>query len=131
MASAALLMGARSKKREAARDVFRRRLDGDATNDAGRVTRALLGSLNINAEVCISRRAQLGCDRLEIDVVDGGALARDAVVVHGVDAIGGDVDFVDAVAVVLVDTFDGDAGHGEIVGELAVVDLEVNEVANP
>ena len=65
----------------------------------------------------------------EGEVVDGGGFAGDAVVVHGVDAVGGDVHLEEAavgvaegVAAEVVDAFDGDAAEGEVVGELAIVD---------
>ena len=57
------------------------------------------------------------------EVVDGGGFAGDAVVVHGVDAVGGDV-HLEEVAVAGtegVDAFDGDAAEGEVVGELPIV----------
>ena len=57
-------------------------------------------------------------ERGEGEVVDGGGFAGDAVVVHGVDTVGGDVHF-EEVAVVgaeVVDAFDGDAAEGEVVG---------------
>ncbi len=88
--------------------------------------------LDVNPEVRgAGRGAQLRIDPFQVGVVNRRALARHTVMIHGVNAVGGDIDFVDTVPVVLVDTFDGDAGHGEVVGELAVVDLQVNEVANP
>ena len=64
------------------------------------------------------------------EVVDGGGFAGDAVVVHGVDTVGGDV-HLEEVAVVGaegVDAFDGDAAEGEVVGELPVGDRESGQV---
>ena len=65
-------------------------------------------------------------ERLECNAVDGCGFAGDAVVVHGIDAVGGDVHLVEgAVACAEVeDTFDGDAAEGEVFGELGVADGE-------
>jgi hypothetical protein len=56
-------------------------------------------------------------------------------VVHGVDAVGGDVHFEEVAARFAidagaeeVDAFDGDAAEGEIVGELPVGDREGGQV---
>ena len=71
----------------------------------------------------------------EREVVDGGGFAGDAVVVHGVDAVGGDV-HLEEVAVVLsvgadaevMHAFYGDAAQGEVVGELPVIDGEFRQI---
>ncbi len=81
---------------------------------------------------CVDEGAngKLGVQRREREIVDGGRLAGDAVVVHGVDAVGGDVHLKE-VAVPFserVDAFDGDAAEGEVVGELPVGDGERWEV---
>ena len=61
-------------------------------------------------------------------VVDGGSFASDAVVVHGVDAVGGDVHVEERTFSVTgcvrerEDAFDGDAAEGEVFGELVVID---------
>ena len=54
----------------------------------------------------------------EWEVVDGGGFAGYAVVVHGVDAVGGDVHLEERAVVGAegVDAFDGDAAEGEVVG---------------
>ena len=65
-------------------------------------------------------------ERLEFNAVDGRGFAGDAVVVHGVDAVGGDVHLVErAVACAEIeDAFDGDAAQGEVFGKLGVADGE-------
>ena len=71
---------------------------------------------------------------MEGDVVDGGGFAGYAVVVHGVDAVGGDVHVeeggigVAGCVVELEDAFDGDAAEGEVFGELGVIDVENGQV---
>ena len=71
---------------------------------------------------------------MEGDVVDGGDFAGDAVVIHGVDAVGGDVHVekggvgVAGGVVELEDAFDGDAAEGEVFGELGVIDFENGQV---
>ena len=71
------------------------------------------------------RRVEL----VQRQVVDGGGFAGDAVVVHGVDAVGGDVHVeergfgVAGDVVDLEDAFNGDAAEGEVFGELSVVNV--------
>ena len=65
---------------------------------------------------------QGGVERGEGQVVDGRGLAGDAVMVHGVDAVGGDVHLEQMALGEGVDAFDGDAAEGEVLGELTVVD---------
>jgi hypothetical protein len=51
-------------------------------------------------------------------------------VVHGVDAVGGDV-HLEEVAVVwaeIVDTFYGDATEGEVFGELVIIGRDIGDV---
>src|SRR4029077_11163830 len=64
-------------------------------------------------------------------VVDGGGLARDAVVVHRVYAVGGDVHLVDGVHALALDRLDGDSGVGQVESKLTVVGLDGDEVAQP
>ena len=68
--------------------------------------------------------------RLEFNAVDGCGFAGDAVVVHGVDAVGGDVHLEErAVAgAEIVDAFDGDAAEGQVFGELGVGDGEIGQI---
>ena len=73
---------------------------------------------------------QGGVERVQRQVVDGGGFACDAVMVHGVDAVGGDVGVEEGAVgvaggvVELEDAFDGDAAQGKVFGELVVVDFE-------
>ncbi len=68
--------------------------------------------------------------RLKFYAVDRRGLARDAVVVHGIDAVGGDVHLEErAVACAEIeDAFDGDAAQGQVFGELGVGDGEFGQV---
>jgi hypothetical protein len=53
-----------------------------------------------------------------------------AVVVHGVDAVGGDV-HLEEMAVVWaegVDAFYGDAAEGEVFGEFVIIDRDIGDV---
>ncbi len=70
-------------------------------------------------------------ERLERDAVNGRSFAGDAVVIHGVDAVGGDVHLEErAVAgAEIEDAFDGDAAKGKVFGELGVGDGEFGEIA--
>ena len=62
-----------------------------------------------------------GVERGQGEVVDGSGFAGDTVVVHGVDAIGGDVHLEEVAVGDFMDTLDSDATEGEVFGELAVV----------
>ncbi len=73
---------------------------------------------------------EFGVEGRERQVVDGGGFAGDAVVVHGVDAVGGDV-HLEEVAVVwaeIVDAFYGDSAEGEVFGELVVIGRDIGDV---
>ncbi len=73
-------------------DVLRRRSDLDFAYDAGGVTRAAFGVFDLDLEIRSWLRAeQFGSDRHQVEIVDGRDLAGDAVVVHGIDAVGGDL----------------------------------------
>ena len=69
----------------------------------------------------------VGVQRSQRQVVDGRRLARDAVVVHRIHAIGGDVHLeeVPVAGTKIVHAFDRDAAQGQVFGELAVVDGNV------
>ena len=87
--------------------------------------RAAAAALNVSQPAITQ-----GLQRLEKEIVDGRRFAGDAVVVHGVNAVGGDV-HLEEVAVgfaEVMNTFDGDAAKGEVVGELPVGDGERWEV---
>jgi hypothetical protein len=77
---------------------------------------------------------QARIERVQRHVVDGRRLAGDAVVVHGVDAVGGDVHVeergfgVAGDVVDLEDAFDGDAAQGQVFGELSVIDVQDREI---
>ena len=63
--------------------------------------------------------------------IDRRRLPRHAVVVHRIDAVGGDVHFVERAADRrrnVEDTFDGDPAQGQVVGKGAVIGGEAGEV---
>ena len=102
-----------------------------------RSTRAVKRPQASSASICdgkrLGRRARLGkreIERLQRNAIDRRRLARDAVVVHRVDAVGGDVHLVErAVAgAEIVDAFDGDAAQGQVFGELRVVDGKLGQI---
>src|SRR5262249_52672398 len=68
---------------------------------------------------------------LEIDVIDGRAFAGHAVMTHGVWTVGADLHFENRLSIHLADRLHRDASEGEVVGKLAIVDLEVNDFAEP
>ncbi len=69
-------------------------------------------------------------ERRQLYAVDCGGLAGDAVVVHGIDAVGGDVHLVERAVTraKIEDAFNGDAAQGEIFGELGVVDRKFRQI---
>ncbi len=73
----------------------------------------------------------LGRDRRKVEVVDGRDLARDAVMVHGIDAVGGDLRLPGLVGTLAEIAFNGDAGDGKSLGNLAVAGGGRDKVANP
>jgi hypothetical protein len=65
---------------------------------------------------------------------DGRRLARDAVVVHGIDAVGGDVHLEERTVprTKIEDAFDGNAAQGQRLGKFAVGQGEAGHVGtNP
>ena len=69
-----------------------------------------------------------GIEGRERDVVDRCGFARDAVVVHGIDAVGRDVHLKARAAGRGEDTFDGNAAQGQVFGELGVGDGKLGKV---
>ena len=69
--------------------------------------------------------------RLQLKTVDAGYFAGNAIMVHGVDAVGGDVHLVKRPVAFAeaVDALDGDAAQGQVLGEFVVVDREFGEQA--
>ncbi len=102
-----------------------------------RRTRAVKRPQASSASILTEKGVAAGCgcgerevERLKCEAVDGRGFARDAVVVHGVDAVGGDVHLEErAVAgAEIVDAFDGDAAQGQVFGELGVDDGEIGQI---
>ena len=116
---------------EAMRDLRGGRCDLDSAHDAGGVTRAALGVLDDDGEVRVAALGNLRRDGRKVEVVDGGDLAGDAVVVHGIDAVGGDLGLPGLVGTLAEVAFNGDAADGERFGHLAVAGGGRDEVANP
>ena len=134
-ASTALEIGFESEQREVLGDLAGGGRDGDVAQDLrGEAAAEVLGlGCDLHGEGLRGglRGGKRGVERREREVVDGGGLARDAVVVHGVDAVGGDV-HLEEVAVPgakVVDALDRDAAQGEVFGELAVVYGDAGDVA--
>ncbi len=105
--------------------------EGDTAENLRGETSAEFGSFNADGErrLRIDRRNRISQWR-ERQVVDGRGLAGDAVVVHRIDAVGGDV-HLEEVAIAgaeVVDALDGDAAQGEVVGELSVGDGEGGKI---
>jgi hypothetical protein len=69
--------------------------------------------------------------RLQRDSIEDRDLARHAVHVHAIDAIGRDVQVEHGIAVAHLDPVHGEAGGGEIVADLADVARRLHELAQP
>ena len=108
--------------------------DGDVAQNAGGEAAAGVFGFDLHGEGLGRRvaareaRSRAACS---CNAVDGRGFARDAVVVHGIDAVGGDVHLEErAVAgAEIEDAFDGDAAQGQVFGELRVVDGEFGQIS--
>src|SRR5262249_52259827 len=86
----------------------------------------------LDLKICSLRDCgQLCFNRLKVNVVNGRALPRDAVMVHRIDAVGGDVHLEDGFFAFSLNAFYSDASEGEIIGELARLDLEIDPFTQP
>jgi len=119
--------GLLSQECEELGDLTRRGCDGDVAQDArgeaSAEARRLGCDLDREGLRGGLRGGQRGIERGEREVVDRRGFARDPVVVHGIDSVGGDV-HLEEVAVTgakIVDAFHRDATQGEVFGELTVV----------
>ena len=70
-------------------------------------------------------------NRLQRQVVNRRTFPRDAIVIHRVRTVSGDVHFEDGVITLAADRLDGDPGQSQIFRKLMIVDVEVNEIAYP
>ena len=67
----------------------------------------------------------------KVKIVDGRDFASDAVMVHGIDAVGGDLRLPGLVGALAKVAFNGDAADGESFGNLAVAGRGRDKIANP
>ena len=124
--------GALIEERETVCDFCRRGLDGCAANFLCGEARAKFGLLDFDGDVRLSfRHGQLRFDRPKRQIVERRDLARHAVVIHGVRTVGGDLHLEDGVVAFAGDAFDCDAREREFIRKTAVVEFEVDEVAEP
>ena len=110
---------------------------GEGLIVAPRISRAVkrghkLRFLNVDGDFGLALRSgQFRLDRPKRQIVERRSLARDAVVIHGVGTVGGDLHLEDGAVAFAGDAFDRDAGKRKFVRKTTVVDREVNEVAQP
>src|SRR5512147_2317391 len=127
--------GARAEQLQALRDVFRRSRNLHVADDTRGVAGATLRVFDFDGENRARGRARsiakVGSDWLQLLVINRGAVAGDAVVVHRIHAVGREVHVVRGARTFTLDAFDGDAGESQVVGELPVVGRDVNEFAQP
>ncbi len=114
---------------EAIFDDAARVTDRDIAEDAGGEAAAEGGLGDFDREGRGGFRGrEMGCERRKVERVDGGGFAGDTVVVHGVNAVGGDVHLEDGGGIGGGgDGFDSDAAEGEVVGEGFVVNRDSGE----
>src|SRR5205085_1959331 len=110
--------------------------DLDAANDARGVAGASIRRFDADGEaagLCLAAigRGQPRLKRLQVPIVDGGTFAGDAVMIHGVRPVGGDLRIENSFARFGGDSFDVDAGLGEIVRKGALVSGKLDELAQP
>jgi len=120
------------ERREVVGDDALRRANRDTTNDARGEAAAQVLRLDADGKAYTGHVLR-GCfaerERLQRHAIDRGSLARYAVVVHRVDAVGGDVHFVQRAAARGGKlAFDGDAAQGEVFGKLPVVHGEFRKI---
>jgi len=77
------------------------------------------------------RLRQFNIEGLQFNAIDGRSLARDAIVVHRIDPVGGKVHLVErAIAgAEIEDAFNGNAAQGQVFGELGVRYGELGQIA--
>src|SRR5208282_1559714 len=113
-------------------NMWRRRLDSSAANFARSEARTQVRLLNVDGDLGPAlRRRQLRLDRPQRQIVECRSLARHAIVIHRVGTVGRDIHLEDGVVAFSGNTFDRNARKGKFVRKPAVVDREVNEVAQP
>ncbi len=121
---------------KASRNLFRRSLDAYISNNARSEPRATLFVLNFNRKwkpdvPAVGRNRQQRLDRFHVQVVDRRTLPRHAIVIHRVRTVGRDVHLEGGLITFAADRLDCNPGQGQIIGELVVIDVEVNEIAQP
>ncbi len=110
---------------------------GDALIVAPRITRAEKRGQRSGSWISIGNARRLlrhgkhRPNRLEWHVVERRRFARDAVVVHRVRTVGADFHIENGLLARAGDALSGDADRRQVFGKAMVVDLEVNEVADP
>ncbi len=86
---------------------------------------AQIGSFDADGISCARlRRGELRSERRQVEAVDSRGLTRHAVVVHGVDPVGGDVHLKPRAAhgsENIKNAFHGDAAQRQVIGELSIV----------
>ena len=125
-------MGFCPKRREVFRQQALRRPHGDTAKDAGGKAAAEIGSFNANRKAGPRYGRIHGSgkeQRRQIEVVDGRGLARNAVMIHRVDAVRGDVHLEERTTAGRGEfAFHGNAAQGEVFGELPVVDRQLGKI---
>ena len=106
--------------------------DGDAAENAGGEAAAGIFGVDADGEDllgrCMCGKGHL--EGLQFDAVNGGGFARDAVVVHGIDAVGGDVHLEERTVAVAerINALDRDAAESQVFGKLGVGDGEFGQI---
>ena len=102
--------------------------------DAGREPRAKVGGLDPDLEDLRCRRTLLGeapLERPQGQPVEDRDLAGEAVDVHAVHAVGGDVEVEHRVLAVALQAVQGESREGEVLAQTAGLDRDVDELAKP
>jgi len=117
---------------QALENVLRRFVDVNVANHSRGIPRAQIRFDDVDGKRFeMSRTGKMRRDRLQIKVVDGRALARDAVVVHGINPIGRDLHLEDHGPAFTGDALDGDARVSQILGESMIIHPQRDELTKP
>ena len=117
---------------QAVKNVLGRAGDLDVANHTRGVTGAALLILDLDGKFRSGfGRRQLCLQRLEINIEHRRALARDAVVVHAVHAVGGDLHLENGLPMLVADGFHRCSGVRQLFRQFAVFGLQCDEFTKP
>ena len=120
------------QKSESLHNFARRPFNRDVAQHARGEARTVAAFFNRDGDARQSAMCrQFGRNRLERYVIERGRLARHAVMIHGIRTIGADLSLKNRGLASALDALDGNPNRTQIVGKGRVIDLDLNEIADP